>query len=160
MVCSENRTSVLGPKTRFCRVLSAMQRAWPCQLELVTSWRWYDQEGICLYKCWTTCMTSIPWLFYKDSNIFKVFLLLLFFFNLFWEREREKHQRGRDTSISCFLYVPQAPIKPTTEVYALTRNRPSGAWDSAPANWAAPAKAIGWFLYEPWLRLILSTLAY
>ena len=39
------------------------------------------------------------------------------------EREGEKHRWETETSVSCFLHVPQQGTKTTAKVYALTRNR-------------------------------------
>ena len=39
------------------------------------------------------------------------------------ESGREKHQRERETLISCLLYVPGVVIEPTIQAHASTGNR-------------------------------------
>ena len=38
------------------------------------------------------------------------------------ERERERHLHERETLIGCLLYASQLEIKPTTQIWALTRD--------------------------------------
>ena len=66
----------------------------------------------------------------KQAVDFKDFfnVLLFYFFRerrREGEREREKHECVRKTSIGCFSYAPHLGTKPATQVCVLTRNQTS-----------------------------------
>ena len=80
--------------------------------------------------CMATPLLPTPWnpdvaTTAAATSTRKRFFFFRFYLFIFRERVREgeKHQCDRETSIGCLFHVPHPGTEPTTQAYALTRNR-------------------------------------